>query len=219
MAENSQSSFSPESVKQCTKCRVEWPRDVAHFHRSARARDGLKWECKACEAARYQADRESRIAKSAARYAILRESGNREAYRQKARERYAANREARRAYFAKYREANRDKMRAYFKDFRAKTIDEYRLRQIVTEGKRRAIKRGGLGLTIPPTIIAALQVAQKDRCWCCQSKLLGKFDVDHRIPLSRGGSHTEDNLVLACASCNRSKGAKMPWEMSGGRLL
>lgn len=38
----------------------------------------------------------------------------------------------------------------------------------------------------------------------------GPFDVDHVFPLNLGGWHTPDNLVLACASHNRSKGAVHP---------
>ena len=37
---------------------------------------------------------------------------------------------------------------------------------------------------------------------------------EHVIPLSRGGSHTRDNVVSACLSCNSRKGTKTPeeWE-------
>jgi hypothetical protein len=35
----------------------------------------------------------------------------------------------------------------------------------------------------------------------------GPFDLDHVHPSSRGGLSTEANLTVACASCNRSKGA------------
>lgn len=41
----------------------------------------------------------------------------------------------------------------------------------------------------------------------------GRLECDHRIPLSRGGSDHDDNLVTACLSCNRSKGARTPEEM------
>lgn len=34
-------------------------------------------------------------------------------------------------------------------------------------------------------------------------------EVDHRIPLARGGSHTYANCACICAACNRSKGAKL----------
>lgn len=31
---------------------------------------------------------------------------------------------------------------------------------------------------------------------------------DHKVPLSRGGLHESDNLVLACRNCNFSKHTK-----------
>lgn len=38
-------------------------------------------------------------------------------------------------------------------------------------------------------------------------------EIDHVIPISRGGSHTWDNVQLAHGSCNRSKGNKLPEEL------
>jgi len=37
----------------------------------------------------------------------------------------------------------------------------------------------------------------------------GKLQCDHIIPVSKGGSHTDDNLTTACGPCNMSKGAKL----------
>src|SRR5215203_3872468 len=34
----------------------------------------------------------------------------------------------------------------------------------------------------------------------------GSLGVDHRVPSSRGGTHTEDNLVACCRWCNSEKG-------------
>ena len=39
------------------------------------------------------------------------------------------------------------------------------------------------------------------------------FHVDHIVPLSKGGAHSESNLQLATASYNLRKGAKLPWLM------
>ncbi len=36
-----------------------------------------------------------------------------------------------------------------------------------------------------------------------------RFTVDHIIPVSRGGTDTEDNLALACFHCNRRKGRRV----------
>lgn len=38
------------------------------------------------------------------------------------------------------------------------------------------------------------------------------LELDHIIPHSRGGQDTYDNLVAACTTCNRSKGARTPSE-------
>jgi 5-methylcytosine-specific restriction endonuclease McrA len=40
----------------------------------------------------------------------------------------------------------------------------------------------------------------------------GPFHADHVIPLSRGGGSDLRNLTIACASCNISKGARLPEE-------
>jgi 5-methylcytosine-specific restriction endonuclease McrA len=61
--------------------------------------------------------------------------------------------------------------------------------------------------------------AQKRCCWWCSRKLNAKWEVDHRIPLSRGGSNGPENIVISCVPCNRRKGAKMPWQIDNPRLL
>lgn len=33
----------------------------------------------------------------------------------------------------------------------------------------------------------------------------GRLECDHVVPVSRGGSHEDDNLATACFTCNRSK--------------
>lgn len=43
--------------------------------------------------------------------------------------------------------------------------------------------------------------------WTCQycGDRGGKLECDHKIPVSRGGTDDEANLVTACKSCNRKK--------------
>lgn len=36
--------------------------------------------------------------------------------------------------------------------------------------------------------------------------------MDHFVPLSKGGNDIESNMLPACAPCNLSKGALLPWQ-------
>lgn len=60
--------------------------------------------------------------------------------------------------------------------------------------------------------------SQNGLCWWCGKPAGDDWEIDHRIPLSRGGTHTLGNICISCQHCNRSKNNKMPWEWSG-RLL
>jgi len=48
-------------------------------------------------------------------------------------------------------------------------------------------------------------------CQYCGHEASG-LTVDHVIPRSRGGDSSWDNIVAACAPCNRRKGNRMPRE-------
>lgn len=52
--------------------------------------------------------------------------------------------------------------------------------------------------------------------WTCQYCGASKpeLTVDHVIPRSRGGESAWENIVAACASCNRRKGNRLPREAS-----
>jgi len=52
-------------------------------------------------------------------------------------------------------------------------------------------------------------------CQSCDSEDV--LEIDHVIPISRGGSSDDDNLQVLCAFCNRSKGAKTLEEWDGRR--
>jgi 5-methylcytosine-specific restriction endonuclease McrA len=38
------------------------------------------------------------------------------------------------------------------------------------------------------------------------------LNIDHVVPVSRGGSDRVSNLALACRTCNEAKGALLPEE-------
>jgi len=38
---------------------------------------------------------------------------------------------------------------------------------------------------------------------------MARLEIEHIVPLSRGGSNDESNLWLSCPLCNRHKGSKI----------
>jgi hypothetical protein len=45
------------------------------------------------------------------------------------------------------------------------------------------------------------------KCGHCHQQLSATFEVDHKIPLYKGGSNDVSNLVSLCANCHRNKTA------------
>ena len=58
---------------------------------------------------------------------------------------------------------------------------------------------------------------QKGLCAYCGCALGVGAEVDHKTPLSRGGTKWPENLALACRTCNRDKHNKTAEEFSDWR--
>lgn len=56
-------------------------------------------------------------------------------------------------------------------------------------------------------------------CPYCSSWHKGVPEIDHLLPISRGGTHTMDNLTLACRACNAGKSDKTPEEFAAYKLI
>ena len=54
------------------------------------------------------------------------------------------------------------------------------------------------------------KLKQYDYC-CAACGVDSNIQIDHIIPLSKGGAHHIDNIQPLCGSCNASKGAKLSW--------
>lgn len=62
-------------------------------------------------------------------------------------------------------------------------------------------------------ILSRRNLALRDggKCQYCGVNVSSKTGtMDHVIPRSRGGTHTWENVVLACSKCNQKKADKMP---------
>lgn len=100
---------------------------------------------------------------------------------------YRNNIEERKRYTSEYKKANPDK-RAYY------------------QAKRRARKQGQ-SITGKPIKRADIIKRDNATCYICRNGPLKNSEIhlDHVIPLARGGSHTSDNIRVACVTCNCKK--------------
>lgn len=127
----------------------------------------------------------------------------------------AANPGLRKVWTSNYRDANRAALRERSRAHRQKNPASH----AASEAKRRAVKRERTSGD-RSALIAVYRAAASDstiNCRYCGSPTLrGERHVDHKIPLTRGGQHRAANLVITCAHCNLSKGARTDVEFLAG---
>ncbi|MGC4964071.1 HNH endonuclease [Gordonia sp. DT218] len=63
---------------------------------------------------------------------------------------------------------------------------------------------------VVPLTRAALMQRDRFRCGYCSAKAT---TIDHVLPRSRGGSHTWENCIACCASCNHRKADRLLSEL------
>jgi 5-methylcytosine-specific restriction endonuclease McrA len=79
-------------------------------------------------------------------------------------------------------------------------------KRIVSNARRRALVNGAGGRGV-----SAIEWETCKLIWggCAYCPSMGPLDMDHVVPLSRGGDHDITNVVPACDRCNSSKNKKL----------
>lgn len=79
------------------------------------------------------------------------------------------------------------------------TVEVVKFRERYIKKRRRTTN-----LMLWKVIIRAVLKRDNYTCHYCGDRS-GDFEIDHMIPVSRGGSDDLDNLVTSCRTCNRQK--------------
>lgn len=105
-----------------------------------------------------------------------------------------------------FRRTCRECIKARNRAKRLANLGEWRARELVRSQRYQAKK----DRFIPSTeLISGLWHEQEGRCYLCTAPLdRNKINVDHKTPVSQGGSNDEENLGLTCATCNKEKHGK-----------
>lgn len=89
-------------------------------------------------------------------------------------------------------------------------LDEATLKKQVQAMNTRAKANGKAGRLSVATLRDRIYASGGICEWCTLSLVGQEFEVDHIIPLQRGGENIPDNIAVACPTCNRRKSAKHP---------
>lgn len=189
------SELSLARFKTCTICGCTKPVTLAHFHRHKTTKSGYMGQCRVCNTLRasqhYHAKRESILAYRKENkdwilpYNRRWKALNKERVAQARRQYYEQNKDREKATMAAYKKAN----------------PRYNATGC---SNRRSRLRGSNGSHTHKEI-EQMYDDQGGVCAYCQRTLNGAYEVDHMLPLSRGGGNSWDNLAVTCQPCNRSK--------------
>ena len=131
------------------------------------------------------------------------------------------NPEKARANNTRWRNANPDKVKIYRRGYYKENYQQIKAGVKSSRIKRRKLLKGAGHETIGHIDWLYTLAAWDFRCAYCGMRQ--PLTQDHVTPLSKGGSHTLDNIVPACALCNGSKGvrdvADFMWELESRGLL
>lgn len=130
---------------------------------------------------------------SRARYANLSPDEKTEA-----RKRWSAQR---REYAAGHREHERLRRKSYYLANKEKYVAYVHTRNA---------NKKHVGGRYTPDDIARIKNTQHNKCAMCRKSLRRNGEIDHIVPISRGGSNFSKNLQLLCRDCNRAKSARDP---------
>lgn len=172
-------------MKTCTRCFLE--KDESCFYAMKQSISGYRPECKLCT-------------------------------------KTGVDKNKRREYEASYRQKNLEQRRRLARESSARNKDhhkEVRRKYLQTDAgksmyrkqtqKRYALKKSAFVEDVSPM---DLFNQQGGVCYLCQKVFEFKgMELDHVIPISRGGKHEKSNCKMACVKCNRSKGSRTPEEM------
>jgi 5-methylcytosine-specific restriction endonuclease McrA len=171
----------PPSSKICPVCKANKP--SSEYYKNSKAKDGITYQCKECAKAHVAKQR-----------ALLPKS----VQKQRSSASYQRHKEKRLETSRQYRANNRQAVSAM--TLRWKHANKARV--TASEEKRRARKKSAESTGVTPDQWAEI-LEQFNHC--CAFCLEPGTSMDHFRPLARGGTHSVENVVPACGSCNASK--------------
>lgn len=204
--------------KICSKCGIE--KIISEFHKKADSHDGLLGRCKSCykiERKLYRDAIPDRIKQWHRNYIDKDINKSREIWKKASRKYKNSNRDILVKKERLARAINPEYFRQKTKKWQGNNPEKVRLNR----HKRRSRIESSDSNYNPEDIIRIYE-NQSERCFYCHKSITWPekgTHIDHKIPLSRGGSNEASNICLSCSRCNTSKGYKTVEEFLSGTYV
>ena len=187
------------TTKVCKVCQIEQDKSEFRLRKLQSGNYHYESTCKSCNNSKTRAKCTKEV--NRARYLANREAmiANSKRWQQRNQDRdWLAKK--------KYRLENKEKVALIHKRWRARNPDKVRL-----YAHNRRLKLRVSELDFDAETILHMRAYQHNKCACCGVAFndIG-YELDHIVPVAKGGQHTVWNLQLLCKSCNSSKNAKDP---------
>lgn len=127
---------------------------------------------------------------------------NKEYFKKKNKEYREKNKEYISKWKKEYNIINNKEISIKRKKYREEHLEECRQQKNISNQKRKALKRS-LPYTLTNNEWNEIKNTFNYECAYCREKI--ELQMDHFIPLSRGGEFTKNNIIPACRRCNISK--------------
>lgn len=213
--------LEPGDVKQCTKCGKAKP--VEEFDKAPRYCTGYVSQCKECRRAGSR-DWKRRHKKQVREYHKQWCAEHPDYYPEYERQYRTTHRKQKRAQDRQWYADHRTHILAYQKRYYAEHTQQIKEQvkryQHTPKGKAVVVNvRHKRRIAKQDSDITAEWLAQlygtQTVCAYCGAAFSDELPatLDHIMPLSKGGTHTKNNVVLCCRPCNNAKGNK--WVPTG----
>jgi 5-methylcytosine-specific restriction endonuclease McrA len=146
----------------------------------------------------------------------LRQQKDAERKREWALKNAALTRARRKGHYAKERESAIESATTWNRENKARRAAITSKYSVNNPEQRRATKalrrarKNTAGGRFSKADVKRLLALQKNKCAVCTASLEASYEVDHVVPLARGGANSPCNLQILCKTCNRRKGSKDP---------
>lgn len=169
-----------------TCCHCGITKESCNFYKDKSKKTGFKPRCKPCD--KLSVDMKSRLEYEKIYWDI--------------------NREKKRSIVLKSFNSNKEHHKKIRREYLDSIIGKTKHREYSSERRSRVINA-----FVEKVDIEEKFKSQNGECYICKEIFpKDSLELDHVIPLAKGGLHSKQNTKLACRSCNRSKGAKLQME-------